>query len=250
MAGISQTAEPPIRIDTHLAPGGERSLADDVLDGLTRPFKELPPKHFYDSRGAQLFDRICELPEYYPTRAERSILEGSAPQIAACTQAVELVELGSGTAAKTRLLLDAMASAGHLRRYIPVDVTESMVRTSAEALVAEYPGLEVHGLIGDFERHLDEVPVASGARLLAFLGGTLGNFTPGSRRRMLRTMARLLGPEDHLLLGCDLVIDPGVIEAAYDDSQGVTAEFNRNVLHVVNRELDADFSPACFDHAR
>jgi L-histidine N-alpha-methyltransferase len=252
MAGTPQTAsataDPPVRIDTHLAPGGERSLADDVLDGLTRPFKELPPKHFYDSRGAELFDRICELPEYYPTRSERSILEESAPAIAEATRAAELVELGSGTAAKTRLLLDALAATGHLRRYVPVDVTESMVRTSAEELVAEYPGLEVHGVIGDFERHLGELPPAQGARLLAFLGGTLGNFTPGSRRRMLRAMARLLAPEDHLLLGCDLVKDPAVIEAAYDDSAGVTAEFNRNVLHVINRELDADFAPEHFAH--
>jgi L-histidine N-alpha-methyltransferase len=219
-----------------------------VLDGLTRPFKELPPKHLYDSRGAELFDRICDLPEYYPTRAERAILEDSAPAIADATGAAELLELGSGTAAKTRLLLDAMSAAGHLARYVPVDVTESMVRSTAEALVAEYPGLEVHGVVGDFERHLDEIPAAQGARLLAFLGGTLGNFTPGSRRRMLRAMAGLLGPEDHLLLGCDLVKDPAVIEAAYDDTEGVTAEFNRNVLHVINRELDADFTPDAFDH--
>jgi L-histidine N-alpha-methyltransferase len=240
--------EEMIRIDSHLDGAEERSLADDVLDGLTRPFKELPPKHFYDARGAELFDRICELPEYYPTRAERAILEARAQEIAELTGAVELVELGSGTAAKTRVLLDALHAAGTLERYVPVDVTESMVRDCAEKLTSEYPGLRVHGVIGDFERHLQHVPAAEGPRIVAFLGGTIGNFPPGSRRRVLREVARLLGPHDHLLMGTDLVKDPLVLEAAYDDSQGVTAEFNRNVLLVLNRELRADFDPADFDH--
>ncbi len=243
-------ADAPIKIDSFLAPGGERSLADDVLDGLTRPFKELPPKHFYDTRGAELFDRICELPEYYPTRAERAILDQTAARIAKLTGAAELVELGSGTAAKTRVLLDALHACGSLRRYVPIDVTEAMVRDCASDLVDEYPGLRVHGVIGDFERHLDGVPapVDQGSRLVAFLGGTIGNFPPGSRRRFLRQIAGLLRPQDHLLMGTDLVKDPEVLEAAYDDSAGVTAEFNRNVLHVLNRELDADFEPADFDH--
>jgi L-histidine Nalpha-methyltransferase len=237
-----------IQIESHLDGGAERSLAEDVLDGLTRPFKELPPKHFYDARGAQLFDRICELPEYYPTRCERAILGERAGEIAELTGAVELVELGSGTAAKTRVLLDALSEAGTLERYIPFDVTESMVRECAEALTAEYPELRVHGVIGDFERHLEHVPEAAGPRIVAFLGGTIGNFPPGSRRRFLRQISRLLRPEDHLLMGTDLVKDPGVLEAAYDDSQGVTAEFNRNVLRVLNRELQADFDPEDFDH--
>ncbi len=237
-----------IRIDSHLDGADERSLAEDVLDGLTRPFKELPPKHFYDARGAVLFDRICELPEYYPTRCERAILAERAEEIAELTGAVELVELGSGTAAKTRVLLDALTAAGTLERYVPVDVTESMVRDSAEQLTAEYPGLRVHGVIGDFERHLHHLPEAEGPRIIAFLGGTIGNFPPGSRRRFLRGIARMLGPEDHLLMGTDLVKDPRVLEAAYDDSEGVTAEFNRNVLLVLNRELDADFDPQDFDH--
>ena len=240
--------EAAIRIDSHLGGAHERSLADDVLDGLTRPFKELPPKHFYDARGAELFDRICELPEYYPTRAERAILEQTAEELASLTDAVELVELGSGTAAKTRVLLDALHKAGTLARYIPVDVTESMVRDCAEELTGEYPGLRVHGVIGDFERHLDRVPPPVGPRIVAFLGGTIGNFPPGSRRRVLREIARLLGPEDYLLMGTDLVKDPEVLEAAYDDAQGVTADFNRNVLRVLNRELEADFDPDDFDH--
>jgi L-histidine Nalpha-methyltransferase len=240
-------AEPAIQIDAHLS-RDERSLADDVLDGLTRPFKELPPKHFYDARGAELFDRICELPEYYPTRAERAILTEHAEELARLTGARELVELGSGTAAKTRVLLDALHDAGTLARYVPVDVTEQMVRDCAAELTEEYAGLQVHGVIGDFERHLDRVPPPLAPRIVAFLGGTIGNFPPGSRRRVLRDIRRLLGPGDHLLMGTDLVKDPDVLEAAYDDAQGLTAEFNRNLLSVLNRELDAGFDPEDFDH--
>jgi L-histidine N-alpha-methyltransferase len=231
-----------------LLSGDERSLADDVLDGLTRPFKELPPKHFYDARGAELFDRICDLPEYYPTRCERAILQAQAEEIAERTGATDLVELGSGTAAKTRVLLDALQAAGTLERYVPLDVTESMVRATAADLVAEYPGLRVHGIVGDFERHLTAIPPAAGPRIIAFLGGTIGNFTPGSRRRFLRGLAKTMRDGDHLLLGTDLVKDPAIIEAAYDDSAGVTAEFNRNVLHVMNRELEADFDVDAFEH--
>jgi L-histidine N-alpha-methyltransferase len=238
-----------IVVESYVGPKDERSLADDVLDGLTRPFKELPPKHFYDAHGAELFDRICELPEYYPTRAERAILEERSAEIVAATGAAELVELGSGTAAKTRLLLRAMAEAGTLRRYVPLDVTEAMVLTCADELVDEFPGLRVHGIVGDFERHLPHVPEPDGPRIVAFLGGTIGNFTPGTRRRFLRGIAKLLRPGvDHLLLGTDLVKDPAVLEAAYDDSAGVTAEFNRNVLRVINRELDADFDVDAFEH--
>src|SRR5436305_879271 len=188
-------AEAAIRIDSHLSENGQRTLADDVLDGLTRPFKELPPKHFYDARGAELFDRICELPEYYPTRAEAAILRARSDAIAARTRAAELVELGSGTAAKTRMLLAALAGSGTLRRYVPIDVAEAMVRDTAEAFSREFEGLAVHGIVGDFERHLGHVPPpADGPRVVAFLGGTIGNFTPGTRRRFLRRVARLLRP--------------------------------------------------------
>ena len=238
-----------IVVESYVGPKDERSLAEDVLDGLTRPFKELPPKHLYDARGAELFDRICELPEYYPTRAERAILEGRAEEIAAVTGACELVELGSGTAAKTRLLLSAMAECGPLRRYVPIDVAEAMVLQSADALVEQFPGLRVHGIVGDFERHLHHVPAPAGPRIVAFLGGTIGNFPPGSRRRFLRSVGKLLRPGiDHLLLGTDLVKDPAILEAAYDDAAGVTAEFNRNVLRVINRDLDADFDVEAFEH--
>jgi L-histidine Nalpha-methyltransferase len=237
-----------VEVHTYLGANDERALADDVLDGLTRPFKELPPKHFYDARGAELFDRICELPEYYPTRTERAILDARAAEIVGRTGAAEIVELGSGTAAKTRILLDAMRDAGTLRRYVPLDVTEHMIIETASSLIEEYPGLLVHGIVGDFERHLHHLPPAVGPRLIVFLGGTIGNFTPGSRRRFLRGLAKAMGPDDHLVLGTDLVKDPAVIEAAYDDGEGVTAEFNRNVLHVVNRELDADFDVGAFEH--
>jgi len=239
-----------ILIESWLSEAEERSLANDVLDGLTRPFKELPPKHFYDSRGSELFERICQQPEYYPTRSERSILESRAAEIVAATGAGELVELGSGAADKARILLDAMAEAGTLCRYVPLDVSEIVVRDAAAQLVDEHPDLRVHGVIGDFERHLDRVPAAIDGvpRIVALLGGTIGNFPPGTRRRLLRAIGALLGPEDRLLLGTDLVKDPSVIEAAYDDAAGVTAEFNRNVLHVINRELDADFTPNQFDH--
>jgi L-histidine N-alpha-methyltransferase len=238
-----------IRIESWLSEVEDRSLANDVLDGLTKPFKEIPPKHFYDTRGSELFDRICALPEYYPTRTELSILAARAQEIVDETGATELVELGSGAADKARILLDAMAAAGTLESYVPFDVSEQVVRDAAEQLVEEYEGLHVHGVVGDFERHLERVPATSGdARIVALLGGTIGNFPPGTRRRFLRKVSALLGPDDRLLLGTDLVKDPAVIEAAYDDSAGVTAEFNRNVLHVINRELDADFSPEAFEH--
>jgi L-histidine Nalpha-methyltransferase len=238
-----------VAIASYLSEDDERCLANDVLDGLTRPFKELPPKHFYDARGSALFEQICELPEYYPTRTEVQILTARADAIVSATGAGELVELGSGTADKARILLDAMARAGTLRRYVPLDVTERVVADSARQLVGEYDGLEVHGVIGDFERHLDHLPNGDGApRLVALLGGTIGNFPPGTRRTLLRKMQTLLGPDDRVLLGTDLVKDPAVIEAAYDDPDGITAEFNRNVLHVMNRELGANFATERFEH--
>jgi L-histidine N-alpha-methyltransferase len=237
-----------VEVRSYLGPGDERTLADDVLDGLTRPLKELPPKHFYDARGSELFDAICELPEYYQTRTERRILSENAESIAERTGAVELVELGSGSASKTRVLLDAMAAAERLERYVPVDVSATTVHAAAETLVQEYPGMSVYGVVGDFERHLSHLPSPAGPRLVAFLGGTLGNFPPGSRRRFLRGLRNVLGSDGYLLLGTDLVKDPRVIEAAYDDSAGVTAQFNLNVLHVLNRELDANFDVDAFEH--
>jgi L-histidine Nalpha-methyltransferase len=245
----SGTSTSEVRIDSFLSAEDERSLANDVLDGLTRPFKEIPPKHFYDARGSELFERICNLPEYYPTRTEREILLGHADGIIRHTGAGELVELGSGSAEKARILLGAMARAGTLRRYVPLDVSESAVEAAAEELLQEFDELRIHAVIGDFERHLAHVPPPEDTpRIIALLGGTIGNFPPGTRRRLLRQIGALLGPRDRLLLGTDLIKDPAIIEAAYDDADGITADFNRNVLHVINRELDADFAPEAFEH--
>jgi len=236
-----------VRVDVHLGPGEERRLADDVLDGLTKPFKEIPPKHFYDARGSELFDAICEQPEYYPTRSEMAILTQRASQLVG--DATELVELGSGAPTKARILLGAMTE-GASRRYIPLDVSESALREAAGELIEELPDLSVHGVVGDFERHLDRIPgpLNGDPRVVALLGGTIGNFPPGTRRRLLRSIARLLRPGDRFILGTDLVKDPRVIEAAYDDAAGVTADFNLNLLNVVNRELEANFDVGAFEH--
>ena len=236
-----------MRVDVHLS-GDDLAdaLASDVRDGLSASPKELPPKWFYDDRGSKLFDEITRLPEYYPTRAERSILEARAADIAAATGADTLVELGSGTSEKTRLLLSALGEAGALTRFVPFDVSEQTLRDAAEAIAAEY-GVLVHAVVGDFERHLAMLP-DGGRRLVAFLGGTIGNLTPDVRAGFLAEIAAGLGPDDALLLGTDLVKDVDRLEAAYDDAAGVTAEFNRNVLRVVNRELDADFDPDAFAH--
>jgi L-histidine Nalpha-methyltransferase len=244
---MMRTAAGDIEIVSRLGPE-ERQLAFDVADGLTRPFKEIPPKHFYDAEGSRLFELIIEQPEYYPYRTEREILEACSAEIVALTGAAELVELGSGVPTKTLLLLDAMRDAGTLDRYVPFDVSESVLLASAERLVEQYPGLRVFGVLGDFERHLDALPPAEGPRIIAFLGGTIGNFLPGSRRKFLRGLAGHLRPQDRLLLGTDLVKDPAVLEAAYNDAAGVTAAFNRNILNVINRELRGDFAVDAFEH--
>ena len=236
------------RIEVHLGPEDLRAaLQRDVATGLTSVPKELPPKYFYDARGSELFDRITRLPEYYPTRCERSILEERAGEIARLTGADTLVELGSGTSEKTHLLLDALAGAGRLRRIVAFDVSEPTLRQAAAALAGEYPQAEVTAVVGDFEHHLRTIP-AGGRRLVAFLGGTIGNLAPKERAQFLGEVAALMVPGDGLLLGTDLVKDVGRLQAAYDDAAGVTAEFNRNVLHVVNRELGADFDPEGFAH--
>jgi L-histidine N-alpha-methyltransferase len=244
---MMKTAAGDIEIISRLGPD-DRLLAFDALDGLTKPFKEIPPKHFYDAEGSRLFECITQQPEYYPYRTERTILEGCAEEIVAVTGAAELVELGSGVPTKTLLLLDAMRDAGTLDRYVPFDVSESVLLASAERLVEQYPGLRVFGVLGDFERHLDALPPAEGPRVIAFLGGTIGNFPPGSRRKFLRGLRRALRPQDRLLLGTDLVKDPAVLEAAYNDEAGVTARFNLNLLNVLNRELHADFVVDAFEH--
>ncbi|MFF4308781.1 L-histidine N(alpha)-methyltransferase [Streptomyces sp. 900105755] len=222
----------------------DAALRADVLTGLTATPKTLPPKWFYDARGSELFEQITELPEYYPTRAEREILTARSGEIAAASGARTLVELGSGSSEKTRLLIDALTG---LEVYVPVDVSESALTQAGEALVAERPGLSVHALIADFTGRL-ELPETPGPRLLAFLGGTIGNLLPAERAEFLASVRRRLAPGDALLLGTDLVKDEEVLVRAYDDAAGVTAEFNKNVLGVVDRELGADFDPEAFDH--
>jgi L-histidine N-alpha-methyltransferase len=239
-----------ITIEVHLDADTAATMAGDVRDGLLAEPKELAPKYFYDGRGSQLFEQITELDEYYPTRTERSILEARSVEIiAAAGSPRSLVELGSGSAAKTRHLLDAMRDAGCLHTYVPVDISEEITHETAELLVDEYPGLLVRGLVCDFEHHLERIPDGDGGgRLIAFLGGTIGNLYPVPRRDFLARLADLMGPRDHLLLGTDLVKDSGRLEAAYDDAGGVTAEFNKNVLAVLNRELGADFDLDAFEH--
>ena len=237
-------------------PAGYRaaSLRADALAGLTATPKSLPPKWFYDAQGSALFEKITELPEYYPTRAERSILRAVAPQIAALTGAASLVELGSGSSDKTRLLLSALRDAGTLRQYVPVDVSESALTLAGDALATEYPGLAVHAVVADFEQYLGVPPAAAdatdddGPRLLAFLGSTIGNMVPAEREVFLRRIRARLRPGDAFLLGTDLVKDPALLVAAYDDAAGVTAAFNKNVLAVLNAELSADFDLDAFEH--
>ncbi|MGV0675497.1 L-histidine N(alpha)-methyltransferase [Mycolicibacterium fortuitum] len=223
------------------------ALRRDVRDGLTRTPKMLPPKWFYDSVGSDLFDQITRLPEYYPTRTEAQILRRRSPGIVAAAGADTLVELGSGTSEKTRMLLDAMRDSGQLRRFIPFDVDAGVLRAAGDAIGQEYPGIEIDAVCGDFEEHLGKIP-AVGRRLVAFLGSTIGNLTPGPRANFLASLAETLQPGDSVLLGTDLVKDAERLVSAYDDSAGVTAAFNRNVLSVVNRELDADFDLDAFAH--
>lgn len=224
-----------------------RSLREDVRAGLTATPKWLPPKWFYDARGSALFEEITRLPEYYPTRAERAVLAAHADDIAELTGAKTLIELGSGSSEKTRLLLDAFTRHGDLGTFVPLDVSVSALRQSTEQIAAAYPGLRVRGIVGDFTRHLDRLPTG-GRRLVLFLGGTIGNLLPAERAEFLTAMRAALECGDWLLIGTDLVKDPSVIVPAYDDAAGVTAEFNRNVLRVINRELGADFDPEAFRH--
>lgn len=237
-----------VTIANHLAADAARSaLRDDVRHGLGQQPKSLPPKWFYDDVGSDLFDRITRLPEYYPTRAEAEILRAHSAEVAQLSGADTLVELGSGTSEKTRMLLDALQEVGALRRFIPFDVDAGVLETAGEAIARAYPGVRVDGVCGDFEHHLAQIP-DGGRRLFVFLGSTIGNLTPGPRAEFLADLAAVMHDGDGLLLGTDLVKDTGRLVRAYDDAAGVTAAFNRNVLAVVNRELDADFDLDEFAH--
>lgn len=223
------------------------ALRADVRRGLSASPKTLPPKWFYDARGSELFEKITELPEYYPTRTERALLERVVGQIARIAQAEVLVELGAGSAAKTRLLLEALTAEGPLKKYVPQDVSVAALSASADEVAAEFPGLSVHGVVSDFTATLENLP-RGGRRMIAFLGGTIGNLVPQERAEFLGGIHEVLEPGEQLLLGAGLVIDPAVLVPAYDDAAGVTAEFNRNVLHVLNARLGANFDPERFRH--
>lgn len=242
--------QPRVSMQVHVRPGdARRALRAEVLSGLCveGQLKELSPRWLYDERGSQLFDAITRLPEYYPTRREREILRAHAGDIARASGAHTLVELGSGSSEKTRWLLDALREQGHLRRFIPFDVSERFLRQSAEAVARDYPGLAVHAVVGDFERHLGRWP-REGRVLVAFLGGTIGNLKPAERARFYAQLAAGLAPGDGLLVGTDLLKSRSRLFSAYNDRSGVTAAFNRNVLHVLNHELGADFDPGAFEH--
>lgn len=235
------------RVDVHAdAHTRLKAMAADVLRGLSARPRSLPPKYFYDAAGSRLFDEITRLPEYYLTRVEDALLDTLAPALMRTLAPREVVELGSGFSVKTRRLLDARG--GGPLRYTPVDVDETTVAASAQRLLATDPALEVHAVIGDFERHLVHVPVPSGRRLVLFLGSTIGNLDPPERLALLIEVRRLLRRGDRLLLGVDLVKDTAVLEAAYNDAAGVTAAFNRNILSVINRSLSGDFRPELFRH--
>jgi L-histidine N-alpha-methyltransferase len=245
---VTEPTTIPPTLSVHLTGDDLRAaLERDVRAGLTDTPKQIPPVYFYDDRGSRLFDEITRLPEYYPTRCERWILETYAKDMALTSGADVLVELGAGTCEKSRVLLDAMAATGRLARYVPLDVSSTTIWEAAEALSGEYPGVAVDAVVADFHRHLDRLPT-DGRRLIAFLGGTIGNLDPAQRRRFLVDLDCVMDAGDRLLLGTDLVKDRGRLVAAYDDAAGVTAEFNRNVLTVLNRELGGDFDPDGFEH--
>jgi L-histidine N-alpha-methyltransferase len=225
----------------------EKTLQGDVVDGLARMPKTLPPKWFYDEAGSRLFEEITRLPEYYPTRCEHAILGARADEIAAVTGATSLLELGAGSAEKTNILLTAMRRNGTLRSYVPVDVSGEFLIESARRVARQYPGLSVHALVADYERHLHLIP-PGGRRLIVFLGSTIGNMIPPERAAFFGFVREMMGRDDWLLLGVDLVKEPSRLVRAYDDAAGVTAAFNRNVLHVVNRTLGADFRPDAYQH--
>ena len=224
-----------------------RMLAE-VAAGLAAPQKELSPKYFYDHRGSELFEEITRLPEYYPTRTERRILVDWMPVLVPELGIRALVELGAGSAEKTRIIISAMQAAGTANRYVPIDVSASFLNQTAIQLRREYPGLAVEPVVADIAEEFERPRGLSHPALYAFLGGTIGNFYPPAAIRLLSRVRHAMEGSDRLLLGVDLRKDVGRIEAAYNDSRGVTAEFNRNMLLVLNHELGANFDPSVFEH--
>jgi L-histidine N-alpha-methyltransferase len=246
MGEMDPAIQERVDVDASLDHRTGAQLVEDARRGLTAARKKLPPIYLYDARGSQLFDAICDTPEYYPTRTEAALLESVAPEVMRRVRPVQLVELGSGAARKTRILLDALHDVGG-EHYVPMDVSRDMLRLSAEGLAADYPWLNVSGLVGDYSETLSRLPAAE-RRLVAFLGGTIGNYEDAEADAFLSSIRAALGPEDALLLGADLVKDPDVLHAAYNDAAGLTAAFNKNLLAVLNRELGAEFDLGSFEH--
>ncbi len=240
-------ASDKITIDVHLTTQDPVTVREKIRNGLLSSPRILPTKYLYDDHGSELFERICELPEYYQTRTEFKILSTYADRIIAQSEADELVELGSGAATKTRVLLDAMDRSDHLRCYVPFDVSEGIVRRVAQELVNEYDGLQVHGVVGDFLTHLEHIP-DGGKRLVVFLGGTIGNLDEAEGSAFLSSVNAEMAAGDHFLLGVQLVTAVNRVEAAYNDSAGVTAKFNKNIIPVMREMVGADFDPDGFDH--
>ncbi len=238
------------QIDVHIDEESyQRTLAGDVLRGLTSHPKYLLPKYFYDPKGSALFESITQLPEYYLTRVEIGLIKSLALEVMDELRPQEIVEIGSGSGNKIRHLLDAPNTSKNLVRYVPFDFDQKTMEIAGSVLMEDYPYLQVHGVIGDFEHHLASVPLRTGRRLAVFFGSTIGNLAGRARHDMLVEIHQLLTPEDRLLLGIDLVKDVAALEAAYNDSCGVTARFNRNILRVINRALNADFQPDAFRHS-
>lgn len=247
----SRTAQAqPWRLDCHVAAGDDAASADELRRALTAARPWIPARWFYDDAGCELFVRITALDEYYQTRTEQALLDEHMCALVRAHGTTELVEIGSGAARKTRAILDAMEGAGTLRRFIPFDISPGAIAASAADIAAAYPGVRVHGVAGDFSRHLSRIPrrPADGRRMVAFLGGTIGNLDPSRRRTMMRRLARLLRPGDCLLMGTDLAHDPDVLVRAYDDAQGVTAAFNRNIIRHINHAYAGDADPEHFAH--
>ncbi len=237
-----------IEVRSHIEKTFRSNIANDTLRGLTAPRKSIPSKYFYDARGSRLFDEICNLPEYYPTRTEMSILEHASANIMGSFKRGDIVELGSGGNRKIRMLLDAVGrdSRNHYR-YVPVDVSETALIEASEELLKIYPELEVLGIVADFTAHMNAIP-SERPRLIIFFGSTIGNFNDQDRKRFLQLVADSMKPEDRFLIGFDMIKPRKTLEAAYNDSLGVTSAFNKNVLNVLNRELNADFNPSHFRH--
>jgi L-histidine Nalpha-methyltransferase len=250
-SGPERIEDPAVSSAGAAAPAVRRAntqMLAEVAAGLSAPQKELPPKYFYDQRGSELFEEITRLPEYYPTRTERALLESWMPVLIPELGTRALVELGAGSAEKSRIILRAMRAAGHAERYVPIDVSSGFLDETAGKLRREFPGLTVDPIVADIAEDFERPRALPHPAMFAFLGSTIGNFYPPAAIRLLSRVRAAMDPNDRFLLGVDLRKDIGLVEAAYNDSRGITAAFNRNMLLVLNAELGASFDPSTFEH--